>query len=156
MQKTQQQGIITANKTLTINCVYLHEWLPCDFCRARNITFPCIKLLGSKITGRASLCLPVPTAIDAVINSEDVLLLQYAYSEKFKSRLFSAMIKQLGVEYEQAMPCPSLVMQFKCPRGLAWIEARSARTSLTEYIEGRSYLRSAILLSCSLAYVGDG
>src|SRR5437762_5155377 len=68
----------------------------CDFCRVRNISAPCIKKWGQKKEDRLSR--PMPTTFDEIIHSQDVHLLQYAYSSRFgciggvcTSRLFKKL-----------------------------------------------------------------
>ena len=67
-----------------------------------------MKLPGPKAAAQLSVLRPVPTAIDAVISAEDVLLLEYTYSDRLRSNSFSPIIKQLGVEYGAAIPFTSL------------------------------------------------
>jgi hypothetical protein len=69
-------------------CIFTSELQPCDFCREKGVETPCLKLKGPKKqiqitssqTSSHGPSRPIPTAIDAVINAEDVLLLQYLYS----------------------------------------------------------------------------
>lgn len=58
---------------------------------------PCFKLYGPKTEARLSPSRPIPTAIDAVISAEDVLLLQYAYSEQYG--VHWSFIQTLPCEY---------------------------------------------------------
>lgn len=75
----------------------MHEWLPCDFCQERKIQDPCVKL-GPKSTISRQL----PTAIDAVVRSEDALLLQGAYA--LESTGTASFLKQLAIVYGTPMP----------------------------------------------------
>jgi hypothetical protein len=66
-----------------MQCNYASIWLPCQFCISRGTSAPCIKLPGPKTAQRLAALAPlkpVVTAIDATIESEDVLLLSYAYT----------------------------------------------------------------------------
>lgn len=53
----------------------------CKFCEERNISVPCVKKWGPKTEARLAPSRPIPTAIDAVIDTADVPLLQFAYSD---------------------------------------------------------------------------
>lgn len=64
-------------------CNYDSIWLPCQFCIARETSSPCIKLPGPKTAQRLAALAPfkpVATPIDATIEPEDALLLNYAYT----------------------------------------------------------------------------
>jgi hypothetical protein len=50
---------------------------------------------------------PIPTATDATINAEEVLLLQYAFSRTDQS-LISMFFKQMAIVYGTAIDCQSL------------------------------------------------
>lgn len=82
-------------------CVYESEWLPCEYCTSHQITAPCRKLRGPKTAAHAEPSRPIPTADDAVIRTEDALLLDYAYSNNDLSQawaksLFNVMATQYG------------------------------------------------------------
>lgn len=62
-------------------CVFISPRLPCQFCQTRGIETFCIKLWGEKTEQR--LGRPLPTPDEEIIDPHDVLLLQYAYSERF-------------------------------------------------------------------------
>ena len=84
-----------------MKCVYESEWLPCQFCSSRQISGPCRKFRGPKAAARVEPSRPIPTAEDAVIRAEDVLLLDYAYSNEDLSHawaksLFRVMATQYG------------------------------------------------------------
>src|ERR1700737_5228858 len=87
-------------------CIYVHEWLPCEFCQQRHIDQPCVKLLGPKSEARnLTPSRVIPTAIDAVISADDALLLAYAYSDHSSC---AALARILACEYGNSIPCPSL------------------------------------------------
>jgi hypothetical protein len=83
------------------------KWLPCDFCKAKNIREPCFKLFGPQTEALLNPSRPIPTAIDAVIEPEDVLLLQYAYSRPSEYIIW-LIINRLGLVYGQSLPSPGL------------------------------------------------
>jgi hypothetical protein len=58
-----------------------------------------VKLPGPKTCASQGPSRPIPTAIDAVIDSSDVLLLQYAYSNKMWNNVISAVIQKLPSIY---------------------------------------------------------
>jgi hypothetical protein len=63
---------------LTAQCVITCEGERCEFCRRRNFE-TCVKRWGPKKEELISR--QIPTASDAVIEADDALLLQYAYSD---------------------------------------------------------------------------
>ena len=81
--------------------------MPCDFCKTKNIREPCFKLFGPKTDARLNPSRPIPTAIDAVIEPEDVLLLQYAYSRQLDD-FYSLIVTRLPFIYGQSLSSPSL------------------------------------------------
>ena len=64
-------------------CKFTSVDLPCEWCLKRNIN-ACIKRPGEKAEGIKLGRLP-PTSNDSVIVPQDVLLLQFAYSDEFSS-----------------------------------------------------------------------
>ena len=93
---------------LVNKCVYTHELLPCDFCRRRNSKTVCIKIPAAKVADPSR---QIPTAMDAVVDSQDVLILSYAYSNHGRpTRLqgVNAFIKILGAQFGPSLVDPSL------------------------------------------------
>lgn len=77
--------------------------MPCDFCRSRNLTC-CRKTLGPKTQPRVDR--PVPTPIDDIILPQDVLLLQYAYSETFLflgGQILSCFLRALAISFNPSI-----------------------------------------------------
>jgi hypothetical protein len=89
-------------------CIFDSEWSPCEFCRSRNIRTVCVKLPAAKAAGPSR---PLPTAIDAILNPDDALLLAFAYSNSTRPTRFhgvNAFIKILGGEYGPSLHDPTL------------------------------------------------
>src|SRR5271170_7658235 len=61
-------------------CNFASIDLPCEFCQTRNLPV-CLKKLGQKSEEVKSRVPPTPD--DSVIPPQDVLLLQFAYSDEF-------------------------------------------------------------------------
>jgi len=78
---------------------------PCAYCVQRKFTAPCIKRWGPKREEvlRLQVSHQIPTALDAVIDSADVLLLQYSYSKEITPTIITAWIKRLAREYGPAL-----------------------------------------------------
>jgi hypothetical protein len=62
--------------------VYKNPWRPCQHCQAHHVRLPCYKLLGPNTESKLEPSRPPPTPYDAVIEPEEVLLLDYLYTEK--------------------------------------------------------------------------
>jgi hypothetical protein len=90
-----------------LQCVFTSETERCEFCQERNIT-TCVKIWGPHKEGRISRL--VPTAIDAVIEAEDVLLLQLAYSDSFyyKGTVIGQLLKRFAVIFGPSINDASL------------------------------------------------
>ena len=67
-----------------------------------------MKLRGPKALANQEPSRLIPTAIDAVIDSSDVLLLQYAYSDKTWDNITVAVIKRLPTIYGLSLPSEPL------------------------------------------------
>ena len=83
--------------------------LPCEFCRTRGTEVSCVKLRGEKT--EELLARPIPTSDDQVIDSQDGLLLQYAYSETFAyvtGWKVQCLFTKFGVAFAASINIPSL------------------------------------------------
>jgi hypothetical protein len=79
-------------------CVYTSESQPCDLCRDRKFTHPCVKLAASTEIVTQSPSRPLPAVIDGgEIDAEDVSALQFAYSKGIT--LLASFIKQMAVTF---------------------------------------------------------
>ena len=89
-------------------CVFTAPDIPCQSCRARGMS-DCIKQWGPKreeILGRQ-----LPTAIDGVIDPEDVPLLQFAYSDHFlgmAGNLVGGVLRKFAGLFRPSMSSESL------------------------------------------------
>ena len=89
-------------------CVYDNLWVPCHFCQERNIETPCIKLPGPKTAKQLAVGRLLPTAIDAKIKGQDVLLLHSIYAEERGSLLARSLIRQFSIAYGESINCHTL------------------------------------------------
>jgi hypothetical protein len=93
MSQKEEQSTLSFQSFVDVKCVFSSPDLPCDFCRTRNNGAPCQKKWGQKKEEKKmeernskksiAIARPVATAIDEVIPPQDVLLLQFAYSDVF-------------------------------------------------------------------------
>jgi hypothetical protein len=73
--------VVVVNQSTDIQCIFVSEEIRCDHCSQRNLE--CIKVLGPKKAGaKAGVPGALPSPDNAIINPEDSLLFQYAYSDK--------------------------------------------------------------------------
>jgi hypothetical protein len=89
--------------------VYTSEWLPCEFCRSRNITKLCIKIQGPVAEATRQFPRLQPSNVDVNIPAEDALLLDYAYSRFGNSRSLRAFYRLLHVVYGPGIPDADLL-----------------------------------------------
>lgn len=71
----------------------------------RNIDKPCFKLRGPKAEARHNLWRRLPTAANAMISGEDMLLLQYAY---FGNDMYRDIFKRMSTVYGETISDPPL------------------------------------------------
>jgi hypothetical protein len=90
-----------------LQCIFISETERCEFCQERNIT-TCIKIWGPHKEGHISRL--IPTAIDAVIETEDELLLQLAYSDSFhyKGSVLGQLFKKFALIFGPSINDASL------------------------------------------------
>jgi len=86
--------------------VYADPNLPCEFCQSRKKKALCIKTLGPKAVAYSTPLRQIPTAMDDVVDSEDAMVLQYAYS--LSGTYIAAVVKLLAVVYGTALPNSTL------------------------------------------------
>ena len=80
--------------------------MPCEFCRTRKISKACLKVPGPKKAALAP-SRQIPTAIDAVIESQHIPLLQWLYSNSSLLAL-SLVAKSIASQVGPSLPSPAL------------------------------------------------
>ena len=81
--------------------------LPCEFCTSQGIGAQCLKITASSFR-QPTAPRPIPTPVDAVISSDDELLLEYSYSNRSSFDWMTAFFRFLAVEYGPAIPSETL------------------------------------------------
>ena len=79
-------------------------------CRQRNITAPCLKLMGPKTEAQVALSRQFPRSVESPELRQSILLLDHVYSDKFEKRdiLLFSLIRQSGVAYGKCLEPTSL------------------------------------------------
>ena len=156
----EDQRYINKRYLLKQKCVYESEWLTCQFCRSRGINSPCVKLPGPKTASS----LPVQITDTADVNSQDGLLLEFAYSKKYPMGLHSALFKIMATQYGLSISSSSLrhailaeaALQLPYQQfGDIYVDhANHARTSLRRKISDPHAIDDADLLASYLLMCG--
>jgi hypothetical protein len=113
LSKAEEKGIQSARSVPLIfeQCVFTSEDLPCEYCRTHETADACVRQWGQKKEQSLAVARPIPTANDEVIRSQDVLLLQYGYSDTFfwaGGTLMSGLLRKFAFVFSPAINDASL------------------------------------------------
>ena len=84
----------------------MSEHLPCERCRLRNITAPCLKLMGPKTEAQVAPSRQFPESVDCRELRQIILLLDHVYSDKFENRdiILWSLIRKSKTTYGECLP----------------------------------------------------
>jgi hypothetical protein len=159
LSQKEKQGHTTIEFHTDFQCIFTSIDVPCEFCQGRGIGSSCIKKWGQKkeesmaiskeaAAAKKEKCTTVsrqiPTAIDETIRHEDVLLLQFAYSDSFVfsgGGIIGHLLRRMAVSYS-----PSINSQPLRHAVLAFSAAFLPRSNIS-YFDRLEYHKTAACTS---------
>jgi hypothetical protein len=159
LSQKEKQGHTTIEFHTDFQCIFTSIDDPCEFCQGRGIGSSCMKKWGHKkeqsmaiikeaAAAKKEKCTTVsrqiPTAIDETIRHEDVLLLQFAYSDSFVfsgGGIIGHLLRRMAVSYS-----PSINSQPLRHAVLALSAAFLPRSNIS-YVDRLEYHKTAACTS---------